>query len=394
VNNSGLKKVHPNGLAARVFLSFLTTAGLFYVNIMPALVNGLIEALGFSNREAGIVGSANVYGAACGALVIVFLIHQLRWKTVAYRLLLVLISLDLISVSLQTPESLTIMRFVHGFVGGMLVGIGFAICARTVNADRTFGMLLFVQFGLGGVGVMTLPLLVPIFGIGVLFLTLVAFSLVTLLMLPFLPEYTIEQPEQNEDDRNAVSIRPPTKLLVLTFIGIFLFQAANMGLYAYIIGLAKFYGLDMAFISPTLGIAAWVGMAGALLVIVMSTRYGRLVPICVGMVLTLLGTWALYYSDIKTIFFLANCGVGITWAFVLPYLFGMCSEFDSRGRMAALGGFVSKMGLASGPLAAAFLLGSNNYELIIDVALVALVVGLIASILPSAVLDRETPDTT
>ena len=50
----------PNGEVARVLLAFLATAGLFYVNIMPALVDGLIEGLGFSNRDAGLVGSANV----------------------------------------------------------------------------------------------------------------------------------------------------------------------------------------------------------------------------------------------------------------------------------------------------------------------------------------------
>ena len=57
----------PNSEIARVLLAFLATAGLFYVNIMPALVDGLIEGLQFSNRQAGFVGSANVYGAAAGA---------------------------------------------------------------------------------------------------------------------------------------------------------------------------------------------------------------------------------------------------------------------------------------------------------------------------------------
>jgi hypothetical protein len=66
----------PNGEIARVLLAFLATAGLFYVNIMPALVDGLIEGLGFSNREAGLVGSANVYGAAVGAFSAVFVVKR------------------------------------------------------------------------------------------------------------------------------------------------------------------------------------------------------------------------------------------------------------------------------------------------------------------------------
>jgi len=38
----------------------------------------------------------------------------------------------------------------------------------------------------------------------------------------------------------------------------------------------------------------------------------------------------------------------------MPYMLGMCVEFDPDGRAAALGGFASKAGLASGPLAGAF----------------------------------------
>lgn len=73
----------PNGEIARVLLAFLATAGLFYVNIMPALVDGLIEGLGFSNQQAGFVGSANVYGAALGALAAVFIVKRAPWKLVS-----------------------------------------------------------------------------------------------------------------------------------------------------------------------------------------------------------------------------------------------------------------------------------------------------------------------
>ena len=87
-------KAAPNGEVARVLLAFLATAGLFYVNIMPALVDGLIEGLGFSNREAGLVGSANVYGAAVGAFSAVFVVKRINWRMAAIALLLGLIPVD------------------------------------------------------------------------------------------------------------------------------------------------------------------------------------------------------------------------------------------------------------------------------------------------------------
>ena len=138
----------------------------FYVNIMPALVDGLVQGAGFTNRQAGLVGSSNVYGAALGALIAVFFVKRIDWRRAAYVLLAGLICVDLLSMLVHKFELLLLLRFAHGFVGGMLVGIGFSIIARTTQADRTFGYLLLVQFGLGGLGLMLLPPLVPKFGTG------------------------------------------------------------------------------------------------------------------------------------------------------------------------------------------------------------------------------------
>lgn len=379
-------KVKPGGMTARVFLAFLTTAGFFYVNIMPAIVEGLIQALGYSNQQAGTVGSANMYGAAFGALAIVFVIKRLDWQAISLAFLLTLIMVDLVSIGVESPVVMTVLRFIHGLVGGALVGTGFSVIARTVEPDRTFGVLLFVQFGLGGLGVMFIPGLVPIFGTSILFLSLVAFALVSLLMLPFLPKYRRADPVTEAVQPESGKIR---KLpLSLTLVAIFLFQAANMGLYAFIIGMGAHYGLEQPFITSTLGVAAWLGLAGAALVVLLSDRYGYFKSLAGGVALTALGTWALLYSEVPWVWVAANCAIGVTWAYAIAYLLGLVSRFDTAGQMAALGGFASKIGLASGPVAAGLLLGENNYPLIIWVAVAALVVCLMAALIPSALQDR------
>ena len=73
-------RVAADGLLAAAMLSFLATSGFFYVNIMPAMVEGLRTGLHFSERQAGLAGSANVYGAAFGALLATFLVT--RWPGV------------------------------------------------------------------------------------------------------------------------------------------------------------------------------------------------------------------------------------------------------------------------------------------------------------------------
>ncbi len=386
-----LPKVSPDSMTARFLLAFLATAGFFYVNIMPALVDGLKVGLGFSNKQAGLVGSCNVYGAAGGAFLIVFLVRHINWRTAAHFFLLGLITMDLLSMLVKNPFALMGARFLHGFIGGMLVGMSYSIFARTKAPDRTFGVLLLVQVFAGGLGVMSLPLLVPRFGTNVLFATLILFSSTTLVMLQFLPDYPVKAPVPRTP--GAAPDRLQLRSLLLALFSVFFFQAANMGLFAFIIGLGKGHGLEVKFISETLGIANWIATLGAVLVIVVSTRFGIFKPILGGMLLTLIGTYVFNYSDVKWIWIAANIGTGITWNFVISHLLGMCARFDQTGQTAVWAGFASKMGLASGPMLFSFIVGAGNYSALIAMALVLLIVATLASAVPAWVLDHEAANT-
>jgi predicted MFS family arabinose efflux permease len=387
---NSLPKVSPNSMTARLLLAFLATAGLFYVNIMPALVDGLKVGLGFSNKQAGLVGSCNVYGAATGAFLIAFLVRRLNWRSAAHLLLFGLIGMDLLSMLVKNPFGLMGARFLHGFIGGMLVGISFSLFARTVAPDRTFGVLLLVQVFAGGLGIMTLPLLVPRFGTNVLFASLILFSVTTLAMLQFLPDYPVKVPVPRTP--GSAPYRLQWKPLLLALFSVFLFQAANMGLFAFVIGLGKRHGLEVAFVSETLGLANWFGTLGAILVVVLSTRFGIFKPIVGGMLLTLVGTYLFNYCEVKWIWIAANIGTGIMWNFVISHLLGMCARFDQTGQTAVWGGFASKMGLASGPMLFSFIVGAGNYAALIATTLVLLGLATFASAIPAWVLDHGAVD--
>jgi len=53
-----------------------------------------------------------------------------------------------------------------------------------------------------------------------------------------------------------------------------------------------------------------------------------------------------------------------------------------------MGGFASKLGLGTGPLVGALLLGSDRYAMLIDVATVGIIVCALTALLPAARLDR------
>lgn len=367
--------------------ALLATAGFFYVNIMAAIVDGLVTGLGFSNTEAGIVGSANIYGASVGSLIAVFIVRHLPWRRTLFILLCALLCIDLASIAIDQVTLLTAVRAVHGLIGGMAVGVTYSAMARTRSPDRAFGMLLMVQFGLGGLGVMFLPQLVPEYGARILFLVLAGVTTAALLATFAIPPIDARERTQN----NAT--HPPLEssrrwTAGFTLLAMFLFQAGNMALAAFIIGLGGHFGLQRDFISLALGWATWIGAVGAILVIVLGTRMGRMRPLLVALLLTLIGNAAFWWSANQTWFFLANIGTAVTWSFVVPYLFGMLSRLDPSGRLATLGGFLSKLGLASGPLAAGLLLHSGSYRLLIGVSTAALALSAIAALIAARRSDQ------
>jgi hypothetical protein len=72
-------------MAARVITSCLATAGAFYVDAMPALIDAFEVANGATHRAAGIVGAANMYGGACGSMILALWVRRARWYELSSR---------------------------------------------------------------------------------------------------------------------------------------------------------------------------------------------------------------------------------------------------------------------------------------------------------------------
>jgi len=229
-------------------------------------------------------------------------------------------------------------------------------------------------------------LLVPRFGTNILFVSLILFSVTALLMLQFLPDYPVKASAPPTPGTAPGRLQWGPLLLALS--SVFFFQAATMGLFAFIIGLGKGHGLEVKFISETLGIASWFAMLGSALVIVLSTRFGIFKPIVGGMLLALVSTYIFNYCEVKWIWIAATIGTLIIWNFVISHLLGMCARFDSTGQVAVWSGFCSKMGLASGPFIASLIVGASNYSSVVWMTVFLLGLATLTSAMPARRLDR------
>ena len=372
-------------LVAAVLYSIIATAGLFYVNLGGAFLSAFVDGLGVERDVAGYIVSANKYGAAFGALLATFFVKKLEWRFVLRILFIFLIVVDLISTQIKNPDTLILVRFLHGTIGGLSVGFGLSIIARTYNPDKIFGMLLVVQYSFGSIGIYAVPRMVETFGNEAVFGALIIFTIMAISILPFVPNVAKSNNAVSSSSIFNISIG---KFLFLALVSLFLFQAANMGIADYAFELGKDIGLENNKISNILTIANIISICGGALVYIIGTKYGRTLPLIIGISTSAIFTFLLHYSDNVPIYFIANTFTGIAWGFTIPYILGLCSTFDTHGQMAALAGFISKMGLATGPLIGSLFIINSGINFIINIAVVSLCISLIAVWLSS----RETTD--
>lgn len=365
-----------SSLIAAILYSIIATAGLFYVNLGGAFLSAFVDGLGVERDIAGFIVSANKYGAAFGALLATFVVKKIEWRHVLRILFFGLIIVDLISTQINNPQALILLRFFHGTIGGLSVGFGLSVIARTYNPDKVFGMLLVVQYSFGSIGIWSVPRLVELFGYSAVFGALIVFTLMAILILPFVPN--VPNSSQDKSPSNIFNI-PIDRFLFLALAGLFLFQASNMGVADYAFELGKDIGLENTEISNILTIANVISISGGALVYLIGTKFGRTIPLIFGISLSAIFTFLLHYSDNVSIYFVANTVTGIAWGFTIPYILGLCSTFDTHGQMAALAGFISKMGLASGPLIGSLFIIEYGIGFIINVAFISLLVAMVFS---------------
>ena len=382
---TGVYSLAPNGIAARVSLAIVASAGILYANLSPVIISGLARGSDFTSEAAGYVFAGNMYGTAIGGFAIIFLINQLNWKWVAVALATLLICSDLLSARFGTADVLYIIRFIHGLIGGALVGVGMSVIARTENPERTIAFAIVIQLSLGGIGAAVLTPLLATIGVSAVWIALTSLSALALVLLPLLDRYPVTN---SRDGHPPSAERAPRSHILLALAALFSFQAGQMAAFAYRIELGTHYGFEASLVSLVIAVSLLTGAPSGLVVAWWSTRSGRLLPACIGVVLMTSVTGMLLIPH-YWVFGAASVGFAVFFALSFPYLLGVASEMDNSGQMAAIGAFVSSLGLATGPAIAAALLGENNHERVLIFACTALATSAVLVFGPSRMLDRR-----
>ena len=235
-----------------LLLAFVAMSGLSYLNFLPGVVNALAGDIGFSESEAGQIVALNGYGGLLGSTIAILLVRRLRayWQPTLLLCLLGLLLMDIATAqpgqlgSQGTQDKLDEMlcwRFTAGAIGGLALSLAIAQLAKLDNPDRAFGTLLFVQFSVGSLVMVLLPSLEAQFGAYAVFYLMAGLSLLSLLMLLWLPAQSARA-TQHFPTATSIQSFPSCSYrhacLLLLAIGAYQLAASAIWAYVGLIGLA------------------------------------------------------------------------------------------------------------------------------------------------------------
>ena len=324
--------------------------------VQPGFVQGLVEYVGFDDQGAGFAMTAEMFGLATTTILMTFTAQRVNWRSVILGSLIVMFLANVLCTFTTDLNSFMALRFLAGLGAGSLVSLSFAVVGLTSNPDRNFGLLIMWVLTYGAIVLWLMPSAYALAGMnGALWF----FALFPLVAVPFIRNLLADGESLAQVEEDAVNLTTGMKAMALIAMLAYFIAQGAVWAYLFLIGLAG--GLSEQEVANGLTLSQFAGIAGALLAATMSNRYGRSLPLTVGI---RGGALCLYFLVGRYEFLVFALAVGIynfAWNMTHPFLLAAMASFDRRGRVVVYAVAMQMVGLAIGPGLAASVIAEGDY---------------------------------
>lgn len=324
--------------------------------VQPGFVQGLVEYVGFDDRGAGYAASAEMFGIAATTILLTFIAHRVNWRVVIAASAVVMALANALCTVTDDLNAFVSSRVLAGLGAGGLISLSFAAIGLTDRPERNFGFLIMWVLVYGAIALFLMPGVYALAGMnGVLWF----FALFPLAALPVLRHLPVTGENVAPVEKDAVNL--PARLKGSALLAMFAYFTAQGAVWAYLFLIGVAGGLSEQLVANGLTISQFAGIAGALLAALLGNRYGRSLPLCLGI---LSGTLCLYFLVGRLgflVFALAVTVYNFAWNLTHPFLLAAMASFDRRGRVVVYAVAMQMVGLAVGPGLAASVIGQGDY---------------------------------
>lgn len=349
---------HPRTVIAMLIVGVV---GAYTTVVLPLIVSEISANFSLSPADAGPVAASEMIGLAIGAFLISLMVASKNRRMLVTTSAGVAIAANVLSALTTDFEILLATRVVVGIGSGGLVA-GFAAAAGTTSKpDRVFAIFVAAAFIAATLSFRLLPNWNVMADLPGLFLFMAGLNAVALIACLFFPQYApgTEVPEDggNAVGKMSIGVMPPAFGLV----GIIIFYMGIGGIWPLVPDVGGWIGIDAQRIAAILANGSLVAIVGSLSAAVVSERFGRRIPLAIGLggvALSLLAM-GLYrteaYFAILVPMFLAF------WNFVVPFLMGTLAVLDPSGRAVAFNMTLQYIGFGLGPILAGTILSLGGF---------------------------------
>ena len=353
-----------NGRPARWTAFLFGVIGVQTFIIQPGIVQGIVATLGYTERQAGWVAATEMGGLALAAGILALWTDRIDWHRTLRSGALLAAAADVASAFAHDVVTFSAARFIAGFGLGALVSLSWAAVGLTRDPDRQFGWYVGWALIYGAVGIVVLPAAFSSIGMSGVMVAMGAFALFAVPFVRFMPRSAASRTAPNPD---AVEISSAMKALALT--GIFAFNTALGAAWAYLFLIGVAAGLAEQSIANALAVSQIAAVVGSIVVVVMGQRFGRIGPVCVGLLVSAASLAPLLGTVSLAQYTLGVCTFNFLWNIVLPYAFAAFSSYDRTGRMVVAAVALQMLGFGIGPGAAAMLMQPNDFDAVVILAM-------------------------
>jgi predicted MFS family arabinose efflux permease len=346
---------NPRSLIA---MGAFSMAGNTPLVVQPMVVGAMVDLLGLTERQAGIVASVELVGLTLGILAMIRVMGSASRAALAVFAVATIVLANFMTCFVSSFVWLLPTRFLSG------IGAAAAFCAYLNMAssdehpEHVFAIVNAIAIAYSGILTLIAPYLLHAGALPGLLLVLSVMTLLALLTIPWIIRYAPQSSRSTPSPRFAGLPAEVMSLLAMML----LLYTGHGAIWAYQerIGIAA--GLEEHVVGKWLGLSMLVwGVAGSLLARFMSLSIGRMWPQAISLGASCVAVLLLVYGSTPAAF-ASSCGlIAFSWFYGLPYQMGLLAARDPKGRAALAGVMMSTGGLALGPAVAALLLVGREH---------------------------------
>ncbi|MGE3594112.1 MAG: MFS transporter [Dehalococcoidia bacterium] len=305
--------------------------GFLGMNFLPMWLGVLVSKLSSSGAAAGWAGSTELAAMAVGSILTSTRVARINRRRAANLAVAVVVAFNAIGIMTNDLGILTALRIPVGLAEGVLLALAAAGVAATNKPERTMSLVLIVLNVSMALLFLLAPVLINTWGSAGLLALMAVLAAVAAPTIRWFPQ----RAEKSESRETSANPMPRNANVIISLLCVVLLLIGHGMVFAYVERIGSATSLSLGSIGEVLSASMIIDCLAPTLVIAIGLRWGRVLPVCVGLSTLLVATLAVTQSATPSLFVLGVWLQLFSYTFIMPFFAGILAALDDEGRVVA-----------------------------------------------------------